>query len=68
MIFQQVADLLARPPHERNKTDPGGKVLGYEDVFTKIGLCRALRIGRAGRGLRVPIHPLGGRGQADRAA
>ena len=39
--------------------DPDGQVQGYEDVFTKIDMCqRALRGGRARRGLRGALHPL----------
>ena len=39
--------------------DPDGKVQGYEDVFTKIEMCRTpLRGGRPRRGLRGAVHPV----------
>ena len=39
--------------------DPDGAVLGYEDVFTKIDLCRThYGESRAGRRLCRPVHPL----------
>ena len=39
-------------------TDPWGKGMGFEDVFTKIDMCRKLRGSRPGRRLRRPVHPL----------
>ena len=39
--------------------DPYGNYTGYEDVFTKVDMCRKhLRGGRARRGFRRPVHPL----------
>ena len=38
-------------------TDPWGKGMGFEDVFTKIDMCRKHRGSRPGRRLRRPVHP-----------
>ena len=36
--------------------DPYGKQTGYEDVFTKIDMCRKHYAERARRGFRGPVH------------